>query len=122
MDTASEDLRALVAHHHVREVICRVARGEDRRDAALVSVSFWPDATIDFGTEHSDLVLGGRYLDRPESRDGRWRIARRVMLYDWSTDLGVAADRSQGLTGAPFHADHFTGSAHGDYSETFFGR
>ena len=29
-------------------------------------------------------VLGGRYWDRMERRDGEWRIADRVVLLDWS--------------------------------------
>ena len=32
----------------------------------------------------SDMVLGLRYVDRFERRDGRWRIARRVCAFDWS--------------------------------------
>jgi SnoaL-like domain len=31
-------------------------------------------------------VMGGRALDRFERRDGEWRIARRVMLVDWSRE------------------------------------
>ena len=29
-------------------------------------------------------VMGGRYIDRMERRDGRWAIARRRCLTDWS--------------------------------------
>jgi len=45
-------------------------------------------------------VMGGRALDRFECRDGEWRIARRVMLVDWSRD---------DLPGAPL----FTRASHG---------
>ncbi len=31
-----------------------------------------------------DELLRGRYLDRFEQRDGVWRIAKRVVIYDWS--------------------------------------
>lgn len=31
-----------------------------------------------------DLVASGRYIDRMERRDGEWRIARRVMLVDFT--------------------------------------
>jgi hypothetical protein len=30
------------------------------------------------------MVLGLRYLDRFERREGRWRIARRVCAFDWT--------------------------------------
>lgn len=31
----------------------------------------------------TDLVLGLRYVDRFERRDGRWLIAKRVCAFDW---------------------------------------
>jgi hypothetical protein len=31
-----------------------------------------------------DMVLGLRYVDRFERREGEWRIARRVCAFDWS--------------------------------------
>lgn len=77
---------------------------------------------IDMGTEHRDTLVGGRYLDRLEKRNGEWRIASRVMLYDWYHDFGMANDWSKGVMGLPFSAEHFSGRADGDYSETFFAR
>jgi len=35
------------------------------------------------GTD-SDLIIGLRYVDRFERRDGTWRIARRVCAFDWT--------------------------------------
>ena len=35
------------------------------------------------GEAESDLLSGGRYIDRLEKRGGRWRIARRVSKGDW---------------------------------------
>jgi SnoaL-like domain len=34
------------------------------------------------GTD-TDMVLGLRYVDRFEKREGRWLIARRVCAFDW---------------------------------------
>jgi hypothetical protein len=36
------------------------------------------------GEEGYDLVLGLRYVDRMERRDGKWRIADRRCAFDWS--------------------------------------
>jgi hypothetical protein len=69
-----------------------------------------------------DICIAGRYLDRFVRRDGEWRIAERLLLYDWSQDFGAAADWSQGVMGAPFSAPHFAGSAQGDHSADFFGK
>jgi hypothetical protein len=174
MDTITEELRALLERDKIRECVARLARGEDRRDAKLISASYWPDSTTDYGvfvgsfdkylawvvpgspaipvtqhvlgqslidvagnvarvethvtsyhrvnmgTEERDTVIGGRYLDRIEKRGAEWRIASRVMLYDWFQDFGKSVDWSKGVMGMPFSADHYTGRAAGDYSETFF--
>jgi hypothetical protein len=174
MDPITEELRALLERDKIRECVTRLARGEDRRDAKLISASYWPDSTTDYGvfigsfdkylawvvpgspaipvtqhvlgqsiidvagnvarvethvtsyhrvnmgTEERDTVIGGRYLDRIEKRGGEWRIASRVMLYDWFQDFGKSVDWSKGVMGMPFSADHYSGRAVGDYSETFF--
>ncbi len=174
---ASDEVLEFVERGKIVDCIARLARGEDRRDAGLISGCFWTDAEIDFGiflgdfaqylawvvpgadsipvtlhtlgqslidlrgaeaalvethvtsyhridmgSEHRDVVLGGRYLDRLAKRGGEWRIAHRTMLYDWTSDYGQSADWSQGMMGMPFLTDHSIGSANGDYSDVFFGR
>jgi hypothetical protein len=170
----TDQLSSLLARDTIRTCLVRLARGEDRRNAAMISSCCWPDSVTDygvfrgdfaaylawvvpgsdaitntqhvlgqshieldgqrakvetqvisyhrlnFGTEERDSVIGGRYLDVFEQRDGEWRIAARTMLYDWSTDWGTAVDWAQGLMGMPFSAPHFSGRAHGDWSERFF--
>jgi hypothetical protein len=173
------ELAELLDREKIRNCIVRLARGEDRRDAKLISSAFWGDAHIDFGTfagdfetylgfvvpgdpalpctvhflgqthteldgtsaraetlvssyhridtgdGHIDSTIGGRYLDLLEKRanaDGgsEWRIAKRIMLFDYITNSGTSADWSEGVMGAPFSAEHFSGRSHGDYSEVFF--
>jgi hypothetical protein len=75
---------------------------------------------IDMGGQERDIVIGGRYLDRMEKRNGEWRIAHRTMVYDWMRDFGESVDWSQGVLGMPFLTDHSVGAARGDHSETFF--
>jgi hypothetical protein len=176
MSSKPEELNDIVYRERIRDCLARLSRGEDRRDASLISGCFWPDATVDFGifagtfdeylawvvpgapsipvTLHTlgqslisllgntaaaethvtayhrinmgdaerDIVIGGRYLDRMERRNEKWRIARRTMLYDWLKDFGQSADWSQGLLGMPFITGHSVGSARGDHSEAFFGK
>ncbi len=175
MTAIDDDISACVNREKIRSCLARLARGEDRRDADLISACWWPDATYDYGvqsgdfpsylewvvpgadaiknTQHvigqshieldgdtaraethvvsyhrvdmgagdRDTCIGGRYLDRMEKRDGEWRIADRVMLYDWYQDWGDAVDWSQGVMGIPLTAEHFSGRANGDFSESFFG-
>jgi hypothetical protein len=176
MENVTEELLALLERDRIRTCIVHLAQGEDRRDAARISASYWPDSETDCGvfkgsfdeylawvvpgadaitnTQHvlgqsvieldgetakvethvisyhrvdmgageQDTCIGGRYLDTMEKRDGQWRIAHRLMLYDWFQDWGQAIDWSQGVMGMPFSAEHFSGRAKGDYSETFFGK
>jgi hypothetical protein len=79
---------------------------------------------VDMGAgEHAgerDTCIGGRYLDSFEKRGEEWRIADRVMLYDWEQDWGAAADWSKGVMGYPFTAEHFPGRSKGDFSERWF--
>ena len=175
MDAQSQQLADLLAREAIRNCIVRLARGEDRRDAAVIASAYWSDAHIDFGmfagdfetylgfvvpgdpslpctlhflgqthieldgetaraetlvmsyhrvdtgSGHQDITIGGRYLDAMARRAGEWRIAGRTMLYDFVQNSGTSADWSQGVMGAPFSAEHFSGRANGDYSEVFFG-
>lgn len=174
MADVAADVKALLDREKIRDCVARLARGEDRRDAALLTASFWPDSTFDYGVhsgafpdylawvvpgspaipvtqhilgqtlidlqddrakaethvvsyhrvrngeEERDTCIGGRYLDDMEARGGEWRVARRVMLYDWFQDFGPSVDWSQGVMGYPFAADHFPGRAVGDHSTSFF--
>ena len=47
MDQNAE-LQALLDRDKIRDCIVRLARGEDRRDAAVLSACFWPDSTFDY--------------------------------------------------------------------------
>jgi hypothetical protein len=167
-------LDRLIDKAQIGECIIRLARGEDRRDAGLITSCWWPDASYDYGVQNGsfaeylawvvpgadaitntqhllgqshielagegakaetqvisyhrvdmgagdrDTCIGGRYLDSFVRRGGEWRIARRVMLYDWLSDWGEAIDWSKGVMGMPFTAEHYSGRAKGDFSEGFF--
>lgn len=170
------DLQTLINRDKIHQCIARLARGEDRRNAEMITASLWKDSITDYGvfrgnfdeylawvvpgadaipctqhvigqsyidlkgdkalvetqvvsyhrvnmgSEERDTVIGGRYLDKFEKRNDEWRIVERTMLYDWYQDWGVSIDWSQGVMGMPFSADYFSGRAHGDYSEKFFGK
>ncbi|WP_099021558.1 nuclear transport factor 2 family protein [Mycolicibacterium palauense] len=42
-------LSELLDRERIRDCLARLARGEDRRDAALIAGAYWPDATVDHG-------------------------------------------------------------------------
>ncbi len=45
----SDELKAVVDRDAIRDCLARLARGEDRRDAALITGCFWSDAAVEFG-------------------------------------------------------------------------
>ena len=49
MDTTDEQLRNFLDREQIRERIVRLARGEDRRSADMISACYWPDASTDYG-------------------------------------------------------------------------
>jgi SnoaL-like domain len=49
MTGVNEDLQRLIDRDGIRQSLIGLARGEDRRDAALISASYWPDSTTDYG-------------------------------------------------------------------------
>lgn len=50
-----ESLAALIDREAIRACLARLARGEDRRDAALIEASWWADATFDYGVHKGDF-------------------------------------------------------------------
>ncbi|MET0178985.1 MAG: nuclear transport factor 2 family protein [Novosphingobium sp.] len=49
MDSTSEALQAMLDRDSIRQCLVALARGEDRRDAATISASLWPDSQTDYG-------------------------------------------------------------------------
>jgi hypothetical protein len=49
MDTLTAEVRAFLEREKIRDCIARLARGEDRRDADLISTCCWSDSTSDYG-------------------------------------------------------------------------
>ena len=53
-------------------------------DSAYSETYFISYATITDSGKSATRSRGGRYLDRFERRDGQWKIARRVLVDEWS--------------------------------------
>jgi hypothetical protein len=45
------------------------------------------------------FVIGGRYLDKYERRNGTWKISHRLGLEDWSVKVAAPPKRSSELVG-----------------------
>jgi len=51
-----------------------------------------------------DLSTAGRYVDRFEKRGGEWRIADRVVAWDWFREYPESADWERGVLGLKFRS------------------
>jgi hypothetical protein len=56
MNALTEELQALIDREQIRSCLARLARGEDRRDAQLISASYWPDSVTDYGVFTGDFA------------------------------------------------------------------
>jgi hypothetical protein len=49
MEAITKELESLLERERIRDCIVRLARGEDRRNAELISGCYWRDSTTDYG-------------------------------------------------------------------------
>jgi hypothetical protein len=87
-----------VAHHrtHARRASNEIAFGKA-----------WVDELPDADTS-CELIIGFRYLDRFEKRNGVWRVAHRRYVFDWSRAAPYSGIDHGGLwDGTPYHAERY---------------
>ncbi len=49
MDASAAELIEMLDRDKIRQNLVRLARGEDRRNAGMISASLWPDSITDYG-------------------------------------------------------------------------
>jgi hypothetical protein len=76
---------------HFQATMHFVASPRIRRDGDVAKVDTYCVAhhvsAPDADGQQSDMVLGLRYVDRFERRDGTWLIAARVCAFDWTVTV-----------------------------------
>lgn len=55
--------------------------------------------TVVEGGEKIDRLVGGRYLDRYQRRNGEWKFSERVFVLDWNMNQPCTAVWDEGLFG-----------------------
>lgn len=81
------DAVPLVGQHHITNALINV-KGETA-DVESYFVAFHPENTADAPRL---VLVGGRYIDRFERRDGKWLIADRVVVLDVTRTLNGMND------------------------------
>jgi hypothetical protein len=75
--------------------------------AAADAEAYFMSASKKFGSDTLELV-GGRYVDRFEKREGEWRIKTRLVLLDWqavANASGMEQRLSRGYNGSRDSSD-----------------
>lgn len=80
----SRKILKAVAHYITNEMV------ELDGDTALSECYFLACHRVDHADAEWTWIVGGRYFDRLERRDGVWRIAERTAVYDWARADGLA--------------------------------
>ena len=93
-DFAFDVLSACVATHHQLGNISVRVQGDvayaDCYFTAYHRIGDPPPAAFAPAGPGDDVVIGGRYIDRFERRDGEWRIVKRTGVHDWRrTEAGA---------------------------------
>jgi hypothetical protein len=71
-----------VGNHHITNTLIELDDADpDRARAEVYFIAFHPHA--DNGSPEMGII-SGRYLDQLARQDGRWGIARRVVVSDWT--------------------------------------
>lgn len=109
----SMDASPVVGQHHITNVLIQV--DGDRADVESYYLAWHPVPTEVEG-EWGRAMVGGRYLDRFEERDGEWRIVHRDVLMDWSSQPQPANDWTGAASFPP------GGRRDADPSASFFNR
>jgi hypothetical protein len=68
-----------ILHHNITTV--NIALDGDYAEGEIYVLAFHQVQT---DTDPMDLLIGGRYLDKYEKRNGLWKFSHRVVVTDWS--------------------------------------
>ena len=67
-------------NHHVSNVYSEIERERAKRESMFIVVTTYRDRS-------PIMMLGGRYRDLCEKRDGEWKILRRICIWDWNQEF-----------------------------------
>ncbi len=81
-----------VGQHHVTNILIEIVENTANVESYVICLLPLKEEA---GGGH--VLLSGRYLDRFECREGRWKIAERVVIQDVTTKLSL--EQWAGVTG-----------------------
>ena len=83
----SMDASPVAGQHHITNVLIQLDGDKAAVESYYVA---WHPVPTEVEGQWGHVMVGGRYLDRFEERDGEWRIVHREVLMDWSNEPAPA--------------------------------
>lgn len=83
-----------VTQHNITNTVMRIHGERAKAETNCVALHIIPSPEGEI-----ELVVGGRYLDRLEKREGRWLIAERLYVMDWNRSGPATMALEGGLLG-----------------------
>jgi hypothetical protein len=83
-----------VTQHNIANTVMRIAGDHAKAETNCVALHIIPSPEGE-----TELVVGGRYLDRLEKHGGRWLIAERLYVMDWNRSGPATMALAGGLLG-----------------------
>ena len=98
-----ENPSILTSYHSITNALFTLDGQRARGHCYVTAMSSFKDP--DNGA--TDQLVGGRYLDRFEQRDGQWRFIEKLFVLDWTVnqphsaiwDKGIGAAAARGVMG-----------------------
>ena len=83
--------------HAISNMLIDVERDTARAETYCQAFHEIDGPKVDGGGGRIEMVVGGRYLDRLERRDGAWRIAERTYVMDWNRNVPSTSQWDEGI-------------------------
>lgn len=89
-----------LTRHSLSNILIQVSRSAARSEACVHAAHLLPG-------RDRELLFYGRYLDRHEKRDGRWKILHRTVVVDWCKSFAIEDERDSEAFSALAKGGHF---------------
>lgn len=71
------------SQHHITNMLIEIDGDQAEVEAYCIAVH----GGLSDAADREDAAVFVRYLDRLERHDGRWRIARHIVVWDWNQNI-----------------------------------
>ncbi|MBA4007941.1 MAG: hypothetical protein C0486_04075 [Erythrobacter sp.] len=88
-----------LTQHNISNTVMRITGDAARAETNCVALHLIPAPEGEIELPDTELVVGGRYLDRLAKREGRWLIAERLYVMDWNRSVPATMALEGGLLG-----------------------